>query len=88
MKAIENQNFDEERVLYGSKELTVKNCSFDGPQDGESAFKECSDIVVDTCFFNLRYPFWHDHTVTIQNSEMTELCRAALWYSKGKVMIG
>ena len=31
--------------------------------------------------FHLRYPFWHDHDLTIRNSEMTELCRAALWYS-------
>ena len=32
-------------------------------------------------FFNLRYPFWHDHGLKITRSEMTELCRAALWYS-------
>lgn len=33
------------------------------------------------CFFNLRYPFWHDYGLTIHHSEMTENCRAALWYS-------
>ena len=81
MKIIENQSFDEERSLYGSREITVKRCSFDGPADGESAFKECSDILVEDCFFNLRYPFWHDHNLTIRGSEMTELCRASLWYS-------
>lgn len=74
MKIIENQSFDEERSLYGSREITVKRCSFDGPADGESAFKECSDILVEDCFFNLRYPFWHDHNLTIRGSEMTELC--------------
>lgn len=81
MKIIENQRFDEERALYGSREITVKHCSFDGPVDGESAFKECSDVSVEDCFFNLRYPFWHDHNLTIHSSEMTELCRASLWYS-------
>lgn len=81
MKIIESQRFDEERVLYGSSEITVKRCSFDGPADGESAFKECSDVLVEDCFFNLRYPFWHDHNLTIRGSEMTELCRASLWYS-------
>ena len=40
MKVIENQTFDMERALYGSEELLVQNCSFDGPADGESAFKE------------------------------------------------
>ena len=56
---IENQTFDEERALYGLKDLTVKNCCFDGPADGESAFKECRNIDVAGCFMNLRYPFWH-----------------------------
>lgn len=82
MKLIENERYDEERALYGSQDLVAKKCSFDGPQDGESAFKECSDIEVDNCFFNLRYPFWHDHVLTIKDSEMTENCRAALWYSE------
>ena len=81
MKIIQNQTFDEERALYGSKNILVKNCSFDGPADGESAFKECSDVQAAHCFFNLRYPFWHDHGLKISDSEMTELCRAALWYS-------
>lgn len=81
MKVIENQRFDGERALYGEKELLVKNCSFDGPADGESAFKECREIEADRCFFNLRYPFWHDDGLTINDSEMTEGCRAAIWYS-------
>lgn len=82
MKVIENQKFDEERALYGSTELLVKDCSFDGPADGESAFKECQAIEVENCFFNLRYPFWHDSGLKIRHSEMTELCRASLWYSE------
>jgi len=81
VKMIENQTFDMERALYGSEGLFVKNCSFDGPADGESAFKEGRDIETEHCFFNLRYPFWHDDGITIRDSEMTELCRAALWYS-------
>lgn len=60
----------------------LKNVSIDGPADGESAFKECRDVECKDCFFNLRYPFWHDHNLAIENCEMTELCRAALWYSE------
>ena len=81
MTVIENKTFDEERALYGSTGLMVKNCRFDGPADGESAFKECRDVRAQDCFFNLRYPFWHDDGAVIDNCEMTELCRAALWYS-------
>ncbi|MBO5146490.1 MAG: DUF3737 family protein [Lachnospiraceae bacterium] len=81
MKIIEKQTFDEERALYGSKEVILNDCSFDGPADGESAVKEASDIQANRCFFNLRYPFWHVHGLGIQDSEMTGQCRAALWYS-------
>nr|WP_317401785.1 DUF3737 family protein [uncultured Gemmiger sp.] len=82
MKCISNQTFDEERALYGQKEIHVTNCRFDGPADGESAFKEGTDITAEYCFFNLRYPFWHDTNLTIRDGEMTEFCRAALWYSR------
>ena len=82
MQTITNQTFDEERALYGSKNIEAVGCRFDGPADGESAFKECRDIVVRDCFFNLRYPFWHDQGLKIAGSEMTEACRAALWYSE------
>ena len=81
MKIIENKTFDEERALYGSDCVKAVSCRFDGPRDGESAFKESSNIEAEGCFFNLRYPFWHTHALKITDSEMTALCRAALWYS-------
>ncbi len=81
MKIIERQTLDEERALYGSEDIIINECSFDGPADGESAVKESSNVQVNKCFFNLRYPFWHVHGLTIRDSEMTSLCRAALWYS-------
>lgn len=44
MTTIQHQVFDQERALYGERDLLVRDCSFDGPADGESAFKECSQI--------------------------------------------
>ena len=44
MNIVQNKTFDEERALYGSKDILIKDCLFDGPADGESAFKECSDV--------------------------------------------
>ena len=87
MKTIKNKTFDEERALYGARDILVKDCAFDGPADGESALKESRDVQVDHCFFNLRYPFWHDTDLKIENSEMTGLCRAALWYSENVEII-
>lgn len=83
MKIYEKERFGEERALYGADGVKLVCCSFDGEEDGESALKEGRDIVCEGVFFNLRYPLWHDSGVLIVNSEMTELCRAALWYSEG-----
>ena len=82
MNTITHKTLDEERAFYAAQDVLVKNCAFDGPADGESAFKEGRNIHADTCFFNLRYPFWHDTGVKIEHSEMTDKCRAALWYSE------
>lgn len=86
MELVENKTFDQERALYGTRDLLVRHCQFDGPADGESALKECRDITVQDCFFNLRYPFWHDHKLTIAGCELTPLCRAALWYTEHAVI--
>lgn len=79
---ISKKQFDEERALYGISNALVKQCRFEGPEDGESAFKECEDISVDDCYFDLRYPFWHVKNATMKNCEMTKNCRAALWYDE------
>ncbi len=78
---IENQRFGEERALYGSVGVYLKNCAFDGEEDGESALKESREILVENTLCNLRYPFWHDSILTVRGCELTPLCRAALWYS-------
>ena len=82
MELYKDQMFDEERALYGKDGIRVISCRFDGPADGESALKECKNIEVQDCYFKLRYPFWHDDQLWIRNADLTELCRAALWYSK------
>ena len=78
-----DKTYDEERALYGIESAEISGCTFDGPADGESALKECRDIVVSNCDFRLRYPFWHVDNAEIINCRMTETCRAALWYDRG-----
>lgn len=78
---LENKVFDEERALYGSKDLKLINCRFQGEKDGESALKECDGVTAQDCYFDLRYPFWHTSNAKISDCEMTPLCRAALWYN-------
>ncbi len=83
MRKIEGEIFDQERALYGVSSVYLFACKFDGKADGESALKESNNIKAEKCFFNLRYPFWHDDQVDILGCEMTSSCRAPLWYSNG-----
>ena len=84
---IENMTFDAERALYNLKDAEVRNCTFAGPADGESALKEARDITVSGCSFSLRYPLWHVKGFTLADSKMDELTRAAIWYSEnGKIV--
>jgi len=83
---IEKQTFDEERALYASDGIVINECRFAGPADGESALKESRNVEVNGCYFDLRYPFWHNNDLKINDSEMTANCRAALWYTNNAVI--
>ncbi|MCD7728571.1 MAG: DUF3737 family protein [Clostridia bacterium] len=82
MKEIVNKNFSQERALYAAKGVILKNCTFSGEEDGESALKEAANIQAQDCTFALRYPLWHNKKVVLSNVGMTATCRAALWYSR------
>lgn len=82
VQMIDQQVLDEERALYGVQDASITRCVFDGPQDGESALKECENLYISDCDFRLRYPFWHVTNAQVENSRMTDTCRAALWYCK------
>lgn len=82
MTIIQDQTFDKERELYGVHDTFIKHCTFDGPADGESALKECENVRVEDSFFDLRYSLWHDRDLVLARCELTENCRAALWYDE------
>ena len=79
-QVIENKTYPQERALYHLQDALVRGCRFEGEEDGESAFKEGRRLRVENCHFALRYPLWHVHGLHLVASEMTETCRAALWY--------
>ena len=79
---ISHQTFDGERALYGLRDAWVEDVIFAGPADGESVLKECRNIDVERCEFDLRYPFWHTEGFSVSTSALSESCRAALWYAR------
>lgn len=82
MILIKDKKFSEERALYNTHGAQIENCRFEGEEDGESFLKESSDLVVKDCFMDLRYPFWHVQNLEMERCEMTERCRASLWYDE------
>lgn len=78
---IQDKIFDEERALYNLKDTSVVNCRFEGSADGESALKEARNVACESCHFLLRYPLWHVQEFSLSDCEMTETCRAAIWYA-------
>lgn len=83
MEEIKNKEFGGERPLFARHGLRLDNVTVHA---GESALKECSDIVARNCRFEGKYPFWHVDGFEIHDCLFTEGARAALWYSRGLVM--
>ena len=82
-KQIISQTFDAERALYNLTDAEVRDCTFAGPADGESALKEAKNVDVENCRFSLRYPFWHTEGFTLKRCVLDEKTRAPIWYSRG-----
>ncbi|MCM1332708.1 MAG: DUF3737 family protein [Bacteroides sp.] len=83
MELIKDTEFGGERPLFASHDLKLENVTVHA---GESALKECSNVEVDRCRFEGKYPFWHVDGFVIRNSVFTPGARAALWYSRNLVM--
>ena len=79
---VSGMTLGDERALYGLSDAVVEGCAFTGPADGESALKECRDIEVRDCRFDLRYPLWHTEGFSMSYCTMSGTCRAALWYNR------
>lgn len=78
MKKISNAEFGGERPLFESHDLELDNVTI---RKGESAIKECSNIVAVNCRFEGNYPFWHVHGFEIRKCYFDVGGRSALWYS-------
>ncbi len=77
VQVISHTEYGDERPLYGQKNMKFDHVII---HDGESALKECADIITNNCQFEGKYPFWHVHNFEINDSTFTEGARAALWY--------
>ena len=79
MEKISQKHFTDERSLFSSKELEVEGCTF---SNGESPLKESTDIVVNKCTFEWKYPLWYCHKVIVKDSELKLTGRSGIWYTE------
>ncbi len=77
MQLIKDTQFGGERPLFASHDLHIDNVTI---LAGESAIKECSNIVATNCRFEGNYPFWHVHGFRIDRCFFDVGGRSALWY--------
>lgn len=77
---INKNDYSSERALYNLKDSFVNECNFKGKEDGESPLKECSNIVVQKCLFDLRYALWHLKHSKVVESSFSSNARAPFWY--------
>ena len=78
MELIKDKEFGGERPLFATHDLHLDNVTI---REGESAIKECSNIIATNCRFEGNYPFWHVHGFTIKDCYFAVGGRSALWYS-------
>lgn len=83
MNTLHHQTFGGERPLFESHHLTLDHCRITA---GESALKECSDIVCRNCYFEGKYPLWHVRGSVIENCYFAPASRSAIWYSDDMTM--
>ena len=85
MDRIENAVYGGERPLYANRDLAIDNVTF---QEGESAVKECRNLLVTNCRFEGKYPLWCCTNTLVKGCHFTEGARAAIWYSADMEMSG
>ena len=79
MTIIQDQYFDGERPLYGSRDLRLERVTIG---EGESGLKESRRIEAVDCEFEGKYVIWECRDVVCTNCHFAESDRAPLWYNR------
>ena len=85
MKIIKNGSFTGERALFASRNLDIFNSRF---FDGESPLKEGSNLNLDGCCFEWKYPLWYCDDVYVKDTYFSPTARSGIWYNVEITMHG
>ena len=70
----------QERAFYGSTNVHFKRITIDGIEQGESAFKECKNIIIEDTTIILKYTVWHCYNLNMCKTIFDANSRASIWY--------
>lgn len=79
MKKLQNGRFSGERALFASSDVIIEDSVF---FDGESPLKESSEISLERCEFQWKYPLWYCKNVNATECVFRETARSGIWYTK------
>lgn len=74
---IKNQGFVGERALFMTNNAIIEHVLF---HDGESPLKESSDLLINNCTFQWKYPLWYTNNVEVNDTTLLESARSGIWY--------
>lgn len=81
MEIYENESFSGNRCLADKKDVTIRNCTFDGSSGGENALLRSSRLVVENVLIDQKGVFWNSSKLKITTAEFAKRAEMALWYS-------
>ena len=77
-KRIIGGSYTGERALFMLKDVYLEGITF---HDGESPLKESSNLEINNCTFQWKYPIWYANEIVVTNSTLDETARSGIWYT-------
>ena len=76
---VQNIQTGQNRAFYGSKNVHFKNIIIDGIEQGEGAFVECRNIIIEDTNIILNYCIWHGHNISLYKTILDASNRSTIW---------
>ena len=70
--------FTGERALFATQGLDIREARF---FDGESPLKESTDLFINNCSFEWKYPLWYCNNVYVRDTYISPTARSGIWYT-------
>ena len=78
-KKYQGGSYRGERALFMLKNASLEEVRF---FDGESPLKESTDLDINKCRFEWKYPLWYANNIYVKGSYLAHTARSGIWYTK------